>query len=190
MRDNGDVTSMDRLVVVMSGLPASGKTTLGSQLADQLGLPFIDKDDLLVGLFEAYDVSDPDERSRLSRRSDEELEQLVRSADGAVVATFWRRDGFASSSGTPTDWLNDLADRLVVEVLCECRPEVAADRFARRQRHPGHFDGRVEAATRLAGFDQLASAGPVTNGPCVRVDTESPVDVLNVCAKLRSFRRG
>jgi predicted kinase len=181
---------MDRFVVVMSGLPASGKTTLGNHLAAELGLPFIDKDNILVGLFDAYGVNDPDERSRLSRLSDETFEQLVRSADAAVVATFWRRDGSPSSSGTPTDWLRDLPGRLVVEVLCECRPEVAAERFDRRQRHPGHFDGRVDAATRLAGFERLASAGPVTNGPLVRVDTESPVDVLDVCAKVRSFRRG
>jgi hypothetical protein len=183
------VTSVDRLIIVMSGLPASGKTTLGRQLAAELGLPFIDKDDILVGLFDAHGVNGPDERSRLSRLSDETLEQLVRSVDGAVVATFWRSDGFPASSGTPTDWLTDLPGRLVVEVLCDCRPQVAADRFERRQRHPGHFDRRVDPQTRLAGFEQLASAGPVTSGPIVRVDTESPVDVLEVCAKLRRLLR-
>jgi hypothetical protein len=44
--------TMDRTFVVVSGLPASGKTTLARRLADGLGLPLLDKDDILDRLFE------------------------------------------------------------------------------------------------------------------------------------------
>ena len=36
--------------IVVSGPAASGKTTLGRRLGDALGLPMIDKDDLLEAL--------------------------------------------------------------------------------------------------------------------------------------------
>ena len=42
---------MKRFVVV-SGLPASGKSTLGRALAAAWALPFIDKDEILEALFE------------------------------------------------------------------------------------------------------------------------------------------
>ena len=40
-----------KLFVVVSGLPASGKTTLARRLASVLELPLIDKDDILDRLF-------------------------------------------------------------------------------------------------------------------------------------------
>jgi shikimate kinase len=39
---------MRKPFVVISGLPRSGKTTLGRRLAPALNLPFIDKDDILA----------------------------------------------------------------------------------------------------------------------------------------------
>jgi hypothetical protein len=44
--------------VVVSGLPGSGKTTLGRRLARALGLPLIDKDDILERLFETKGIGD------------------------------------------------------------------------------------------------------------------------------------
>jgi shikimate kinase len=44
---------MRKPFVVISGLPGSGKTTLGRRLAPALTLPFIDKDDILDRLFES-----------------------------------------------------------------------------------------------------------------------------------------
>jgi dephospho-CoA kinase len=45
-----------RLFVVVSGLPGSGKTTLGRRLAPALDLPLIDKDDILNRLFESKGI--------------------------------------------------------------------------------------------------------------------------------------
>jgi gluconate kinase len=47
---------MRKPFVVISGLPGSGKTTLGRGLASALQLPFIDKDDILNRLFELKGV--------------------------------------------------------------------------------------------------------------------------------------
>jgi predicted kinase len=56
--------------VVVSGLPASGKTTLGRQLAGALDLPLIDKDEILESLFDSRGIGDASWRRKLSRESD------------------------------------------------------------------------------------------------------------------------
>jgi len=43
---------MDKRFIVVSGLPASGKSTLARRLAPALGLPLLDKDEILERLFD------------------------------------------------------------------------------------------------------------------------------------------
>ena len=43
--------------MVLSGLPGSGKTTVARPLGEALGLPLLDKDHILEGLFESLGVS-------------------------------------------------------------------------------------------------------------------------------------
>lgn len=172
--------SPPRLFVVVTGLPASGKTTLGRALSDSLRLPFMDKDDVLETLFDALGADSPDDRSRLSRASDAVLESMALASQGAVLASFWRRPRLSSTSGTPSDWLSTLDSDAVVEVLCECDPAVAAERYARRRRHPGHFDHRFAEDELRSGFEQLANEGPLFGSSPVRVDTSGPVDPSDV----------
>jgi shikimate kinase len=44
--------SSHRPFVVLSGLPGSGKSTIGREIAAALSLPLIDKDDILARLFD------------------------------------------------------------------------------------------------------------------------------------------
>lgn len=164
----------------MSGLPASGKTTLGRALSDALGLVFLDKDDILVTLFDTVGAGTPEDRATLSRASDAILEAVARSSSGAVLSSFWRRENLSKTSGTPTEWLRALPGSTLIEVLCECPPEVAAERFLARDRHPGHFDQHVTRPELLAQFEVLNKQGPLDIGPVVRVDTSSPVDLPEV----------
>ena len=99
-----------RQFIVLSGLPASGKTTLVRRLATALQLPIIDKDDILEGLFETEGVGDSVWRTRLSRKSDQVFRQEAIRSEGAVLVSWWHRLGMNSQSGTPTDWLPGLSN--------------------------------------------------------------------------------
>lgn len=163
---------------MVSGLAASGKSTLGRALATALGLPLVDKDDFLEALFGEHDVVDAETRSALSRRADDMFIERARASEAAVLVSFWRRDELSSGSGTPTDWFDDLDNVVeVVEVHCACDPQVAVERFLSRRRHPGHGDERWDPVVARARFAELAAFGPLGIGRVITVDTAVPVDV-------------
>ena len=163
---------MTRFVAV-SGLPASGKTTLGRALASALALPFIDKDAILEALFEREGMGDTAWRQRLSQAADAAFAQQAEASGGAVLASWWRHPLSNLATGTPTDWLRRLPAGLV-EVHCQCSAVSAADRFMARVRHPGHLDGRWSRGDLLARFEQQAAFGALGVAPVVRVDTDGP----------------
>jgi shikimate kinase len=159
----------------VSGLPASGKTTIARRLAQALGLPLYDKDVILEALFDTLGCVDPAARQRLSRASDRVLMTLVQQSSGAVIASFWRHPGDEGNAGTPCEWLEQLSPSLV-EVHCHCPPEIAAQRFLRRSRHPGHHDSARSEQMLLTQFHATARRGCLGLGSLVVVDTSGQQD--------------
>lgn len=169
--------------IVISGLPASGKTTLGRQLASSLDLPFLDKDEILEALYDSLGVGDAQWRNRLSRSADVIFQRLAHQTAGAVLASFWRHPQVTGESGTPTAWIASLVGK-VVEVHCACSPKVAAERFSARKRHNGHIDRDKRGDELIADFERLAALGPLGLEPLINVDTEVEVDFDEVLRQL------
>ncbi len=170
--------------VVISGLPGSGKTTLGRRLAPALKLPLIDKDEILDRLFEAKGTGDVAWRRSLSRESDAILQDEAIRSNGAILVSFWHVPGMPSDSGTPTDWLN-APSHLVMNVHCTCEPELAASRFVQRQRDPGHLDTDASLAEVLARLRTLALLPPLAVGQRIEVDASSESDLTDVVRTIR-----
>ena len=176
---------MRKPFVVISGLPGSGKTTLGRRLAPALNLPFIDKDDILDQLFAAKGIGDAAWRRALSRESDVILEREATRSDGAILESFWRMPGMPSDSGTPTDWLH-APSHLIVNVHCLCGPEIASNRFLQRRRHPGHLDGESSPADTLASLRKLTQHPALDIGHRIDVDTSDEPHLIDVADAIRS----
>jgi len=175
---------MSRLIVVVSGLPGSGNSTLAGGLASALSLPLIDKDDVLEALLDSPETAAVP-RGQLSRAADVVLQRLVAGmSSGVVVASFWRYSALSVTSGTPTQWLADIDGAWIVEVFCDCPPTLAADRFLSRTRHAGHGDATATREDTVAGFQQLHAQGPLGIGRLVRVTTSRPVDVRLVAEEV------
>jgi predicted kinase len=166
---------MDRRFVVVSGVPGSGKSTVGREVAARLGLPLLDKDAILEGLFASKGVGDVAWRRALSRESDVLLQREAEASPAAVLVSHWRLAGMAANSGTPAEWISALSKH-VVSVHCECPVDVAAERFANRARHAGHLDGERSRAEIVASIRESAGFGRLEIGPLIEVDTSGGVD--------------
>lgn len=92
---------------MISGLPASGKSSLAHQLGQELGFSVIDKDDFLEGLLESATEFDAEFRSRSSREADVQFEKATRAAGNVILVSHWRHPGDQFESGTPTEWLSE-----------------------------------------------------------------------------------
>lgn len=171
--------------IIVSGIPASGKSTVGRAIATALQLEMLDKDDFLEGLFLTKGVGDATWRAKLSRAADDVLQERALSSGGAVITSWWRHPASRVESGTPVEWLSSL-DGVAVEVNCVCRPEIAAERFLTRQRHEGHLDHLKTNADILAGFQQQAALGPLGIAPVVAINTEEPVDLSDLIARINA----
>ena len=175
---------MDRYFVIVSGLPGSGKSTLAQQLASALRLPLLDKDTILERLFEVKGTGDVEWRRTLSRESDRILQTEASASAGAVLVSHWHLPGMPLSSGTPTDWLAGLSDK-VVNVHCNCSVEIAAERFVQRKRHPGHHDDKRSPSEVFASIREVAGLGWLDIGPRVDVDTSQTSKLDAVLHDLR-----
>jgi len=164
---------VDRLVLV-NGLPGSGKTTLATALATELSAPLVAKDAMKEALADAVPAAPT---RALGAAVMGAAWSLVAAIDGPVVFEAWwyrprdlpfAEQGWALCGHPP-----------VVEVWCDVDPELARHRYATRRRHRIHTD-----AARLAESPQLWSAStdaaPLGLGPVVRVPTDGPVDVAVV----------
>jgi thymidylate kinase len=180
---------MSKAYVVLSGLPGSGKTTLGRELAPALDLPLIDKDDILERLFGARGIGGAGWRRLLSREADDILQREVLQSDGAVVVSFWHLPGMPADSGTPTDWLRALPAPLL-NVHCVCAPEVAARRFLLRRRHAGHLDDRQSFADVLESVRELDRLAPLNLQRRLEIDTSQAAPLDEVVRSVRDALSG
>ena len=170
---------MRPLHIVMTGIPASGKSTIGSAIAEALSMEMLDKDEILEDLFRERGVGDLEWRATLSRAADEILRDRALRSESSVIVSWWRHPASTSISGTSIHWLSELQGHLI-EVHCVCDPLTAADRFKSRTRHAGHLDDVRTPRNLQRIFEQHASLGPLRIGPLLEVNTGEYVDLADV----------
>lgn len=170
--------------VVVSGLPATGKTTVASALARALSLPHFDKDTYLEALFTKDGRVDPITRKALSAKADEQFQLAAEASNGAILSSWWRHPASTRESGTPTAWLS--ARARVIEVHCVSKPETAARRFRDRKRHPAHCDDRWSYESLLAMLEEQEPLGPLFPSECVVVNTEHGIELHEVLPRVKA----
>lgn len=170
---------MENQCIVVTGLPGSGKSTIGKRVADAFDLDFLDKDDYLERLFRERGTGDSDWRKKLSRESDDLFRRDALRLKSAVLVSHWRPIGSKSLSGTPTEWLNEQFSN-VVELYCVCSAEEAARRFINRMRHPGHLDHQRSPEEILESMIAYQRALPLSLGAleCIETGADIPLDKI------------
>ena len=149
---------MKRLVVV-TGPPASGKTTLARALVPVLDVPLLEKDAIKEALFDVLGTGDAVWSRKLGRASFETMFRLAQRLPEAILEGNFPTEAAAR--------LNALAES-PIQIFCSAPFGVLLKRSEERRRHPGHLppDEAVLAAMRSPKVLDLG-------GPLLKIDPVS-----------------
>lgn len=162
------------MLVIVSGAPASGKTTLATLLAAELHLPLLTKDGIKERLADVLGVSDLQASMRLGEAAYAVLYavlgRVLAGGPGSIVESNFRRDQ------SETELRPFLADAEARLIHCQAAPDLLAERYATRIGAPGRHSAHRDEARLGALTDELAEGRfePLRlDIPTLRVDTTS-----------------
>ncbi|MCX7859699.1 MAG: ATP-binding protein [Chloroflexus sp.] len=167
-------------LIIVTGHPATGKTTLSQALAAGLRLPLLSKDAFKELMFDGLGWSDRE----WSRRVGSTAITMLYHAAATILASgqsLIMESNFRVDLDTPRmQRLQALAPFRPIQIRCVAHGDVLAERIIRRvalgQRHPGHCDDMSPedlAVVRTRGDIEPLPIG----GPLLTVDTTDPARV-------------
>lgn len=125
-------------LLIINGLPASGKSTLAGGLANLLNLPVFKKDDIKEQLADSIGIVDLKFSRLFGKASYVTLysvaRELLKNKCSLIIEGNF---GAGDETSAFVDFLKH-GNYVVIEVLCYASSQILFDRFSSRKRHPIH----------------------------------------------------
>ena len=171
------------MVVVVAGIPASGKTTLATALGARLGWPLISKDVVKEALFDALGTGDLEWSQRLGRAGHVVMYALAATMPRVILEAHFKR-------GVAEPELLALG-RPIVQIYCRCPVDVAARRYRGRiedpDRHAGHLPEHQSDQVIEGWMKDSPAPLDLPNAHLIEVDTTRPVDADVVATSIQAY---
>ncbi|MCB9151860.1 MAG: ATP-binding protein [Caldilineaceae bacterium] len=178
-------------VVIVTGPPAAGKTTLARQLATALDWPFLYKDGINEMLFDGLGFSDRAWSQKLGSVTWDVMlhftELLIHSGGSFVVEGNFTEQHHAERF---KQW-REKYDCRYRQIHCDADVDVLYERYCARvesgERHPGHVDHSLSRELFVSLFGSEKFAPMNIGGDVIKLDTTDFVS-LDVDALLNAIR--
>ena len=171
-------------VILVNGVPASGKSTVAAIIARRLSMPILALDTIKEAFFDHLGVGDRDHSRLLGKASYQAIFSTIAGFPtglGAIVDAWHKFQPLEVLQGH----LVRASAGPVLEVWCHAPPAVIAERYRARTslRHEGHLPASY--AEELAAL--AARATPLGIGPTVDIATDREIDEEGLIAAVKQL---
>jgi predicted kinase len=143
------------VLILITGAPCTGKTTIAQHLAGEFHLPFVHKDGIKERLFDRLGWKDDRQWSKLLSLVSYDLLYYFIDVQLKAGHSLIAEANFKADIDTP--YILDLLARYTftpLQIFCFADPDILIQRFVERgdsaDRHPGHIDQTMAADIRLS----------------------------------------
>ena len=161
------------VLIIVSGPPTSGKTTLAKSIAQKFNFPLITKDNLKEILFDTIGWKDRQWSQKIGFASfsimHHFLDLLMQTGQSLIIEGNFKTEFESQHLKPRLKQFNYNA----IQIMCQCDGKILFDRFKQRsesgKRHPGHCD--------TGNYEELKNS--LLIGKYQPLDIESPVIVFD-----------
>jgi len=185
---------LEKILVIVNGLPATGKTTLARQLSRLLGIPLFIKDEYKDAIFNGVGHSDRDWSIKVGAAAIEihfsVAEACLHAGQSCIMENYFRREIFSER-------ITKLAAKYgfrCLQILCRADGQEVYRRFEERclsgDKHPGHCDDQyldqIKPKLLQGRLEPLDIPGTT-----IEVDTTNfdSVDAASIARLIQNFLR-
>lgn len=182
-------------IIIITGRPAAGKSTLAKWLSQELKFALVSKDSIREALFDRLGWKDRKWAQELGKASVDMMFYFAKAALEVGHSIIMDNTFDPAVSVSRFQTIKDQYDAESIQIICDASNEILFERFKARyvsgDRHPGHGDEAVldDLNTFLSSdYSPFLDIG----GPIIEVDTNdfSKVDYQGILKQIESLVAG
>ena len=174
-RDGGGIPWKRPFALVVSGYPATGKTTLAQLLGRELAVPVISKDAIKEQLFDTLGAPNVDDSRRLGVAAIALMFSLADSILKQGLPVILELPALPIYDNSRVARLESECGCRAIQIVLTAKSSVIEERYRHRAsagaRHPSHFDR--ERLAEIAEMVRRPFAPLDVSGPTLKVDTSN-----------------